>query len=278
MEFKIKISMANKNKIKVTIAGATGWAGSALSKGVVGSSDLELVSAVSRKSAGENLSKILNLNNCDIPVFATIAEALKISCDVLVEYTKPEIAKGNIISALNNGVNVVVGTSGLTDEDYEKINSIAKKNNKAVLAVGNFAITAVLLQKFSEMAAKYIPNSEIIDFAGESKIDAPSGTVRELAYRIGQIRESHLDVPLDMVKGPIGIRGARLNETQIHSVRLPGYSISVEAIFGLPGEKLSIKHDAGSSPEPYVQGALLAIRKVNTFIGLKRGLDSVMEF
>ncbi len=266
------------NKIKVIVAGATGWAGSALSRGIVTSSDMEVVAAVSRAHAGKNISELLNVDTAVIPVFATAEEALQIPCDVLVEYTKPDVAKINIIAALNKGVHVVVGTSGLTDEDYNEIELIAKQKNKAVLAVGNFAITAVLLQKFAEMAAKYIPNSEIIDYANHSKIDAPSGTVRELAYRLGKVRASHLEVPLNKVKGPEGIRGARLNNVQVHSVRLPGYAIAVETIFGLPDEKLTLRHDAGTGAEPYVQGALLAIRKVNTFTGLKRGLDSVMEF
>ena len=146
-----------------------------------------------------------------------------------------------------------------------------------VLSVGNFEITVVLLQKFAEMAARYIPHCEIIDYAGAGKADVPSGTVRELAHRLGQIRESKLDIPLDEIQGPRESRGARLNDTQVHAIRLPGYVISAEVIFGMPDQKLILRHEAGASAEPYATGALLAIRKVSTFTGLRRGLDTVMD-
>lgn len=156
--------------IKVFIAGATGWAGSELSKGVFQSKEMQLVGGISRKHKGENLSEVLNLGNGNIPIFENIDTALAITdFDVLVEYTSPEIGKKNIIAAVKKGKSVVVGTSGLTNEDYEEIEKLAIENNTSVLAVGNFAITVVLLQKFSELAAKYIPNFEIIDYAHEDK-------------------------------------------------------------------------------------------------------------
>lgn len=265
--------------IKVCIAGATGWAGSALSKGVFAHNTMELVAAVSRQNKGEDLAELLSLNAKPIPVFQSVEEALnEIDCDVLVEYTKPNIAKQNIITALGRGVNVVVGTSGLSDADYAEIEGVAKSKNQSVLAVGNFALSVVLLQKFSEMAAKYIPNYEIIDYAHEHKLDAPSGTARELAAKLSKVQESTKFVSEEELVGLKETRGARLNGVQVHSVRLPGHVIAVETIFGLTDEKLTIRHDAGASAEPYVSGALLAIEKVNTFKGLKRGLDSVMEF
>jgi 4-hydroxy-tetrahydrodipicolinate reductase len=92
------------------------------------------------------------------------------------------------------------------------------------------------------------------------------------------VQESQLDVPLDSVQGPIETRGARLQGTQVHSVRLPGYVISLDAIFGMPDQKLILRHEAGTSAVPYVEGALLAIRKVRGLQGLHRGLDSVMDF
>jgi 4-hydroxy-tetrahydrodipicolinate reductase len=149
---------------------------------------------------------------------------------------------------------------------------------RGVLAVGNFALTVVLLQKFAEMAARYIPHWEIIDYAHAGKKDVPSGTARELANRLSKIRESELDVPLDKLEGPKETRGARLQGTQVHSVRLPGYVISIDAIFGMPDQKLILRHESGTSAEPYVNGALLAIREVGNLVGVHRGLDSVMKF
>ena len=165
----------------------------------------------------------------------------------------------------------------MTDADYAEIAATAEARGRGVLAVGNFALTAVLLMKFAEMAARLIPQWEIIDYASDGKKDAPSGTARELANRLAQIQESQLDVPLEAVVGPKESRGVRLNGSQVHSVRLPGYIISVDAIFGMPDQKLSIRHDSVSSAEPYVAGALLAIRKANTLVGLRRGLDSVLD-
>lgn len=265
--------------IKVCIAGGTGWAGSALSKGAFKSQNIELVGAISRKRNGENLAEILHLGSANIPIYDTVETALRAAnFDVLVEYTKPNMAKTNILSALKKGKNVVVGTSGLTENDYDEIEKVANENNTSVLAVGNFAITVVLLQKFSEMAAKYIPNFEIIDYTHEDKIDAPSGTARELAYRLSKVRKPNKFVTEDELIGDKSSRVANLNNVQVHSVRLPGHVISIETIFGLADEKLSIRHDSGASAEPYVKGGLLAIEKIGTFKGLKRGLDSVMEF
>jgi len=267
------------NKIKVCVAGATGWAASELCKGIVLTDDQELVAAVSRKNAGEDLDEILELRTGKIiPVFATIEEALNIPCDVMVEYTSPGIAKHHIVSALNKGVNVVVATSGLSDNDYGEIRIVAEQHQKSVLAVGNFAISVVLLNRFAEIAARYMPNWEIIDYAKQSKQDAPSGSAMELANRLSKVGKPNLAVEIADTKGIKETRGASISGMQVHSVRLPGFVISLEAIFGMEDEKLTMRHDAGNSAKPYVGGALLAIRKVSSFTGLKRGVDSVMDF
>ncbi|QNK61267.1 4-hydroxy-tetrahydrodipicolinate reductase [Pedobacter sp. PAMC26386] len=271
--------MTSNKKIRVCVAGATGWAGSELCRGIVSTKDLELVSAVSRTNANKDLNELLNLSSKQkIPVFGTIEEALTIPCDVLVDYTKPDIAKHQIITAIHKGVNVVVGTSGLSDADYEDIKLIAEQKKQAVLAVGNFAISVVLLNKFAEMAARFMPQWEIIDYASDKKIDSPSGSALELAHRLSKVRESVKTIPIEETKGVKGTRGADINGMQVHAVRLPGFIISLETIFGMTDEKLIIKHEAGGSAKPYVQGALLAIRKVDSFIGLKRGLDNIMDF
>jgi 4-hydroxy-tetrahydrodipicolinate reductase len=260
------------------LAGAAGWAGSALSRGIFEAPDLELVAAVSRTHAGRALGEVLEVEGLTTPVFATAAEALRGKPDVFVEYTRPDAAKEHILTALESGAHVVVGTSGLSAEDYGEIDAAARAAQRGVLAAGNFALTAVLLQKFAEIAARYIPQWEIIDYAHSEKKDAPSGTARELADRLSKVRESQLDVPLEALAGPRESRGVRLLGSQVHSVRLPGYVISLDAIFGLPDQKLILRHESGNSAVPYVGGALLAIRKVGGLVGLHRGLDSVMEF
>lgn len=266
------------NQLRVCVAGATGWAGSALSKGIANANDMAMVSAFSRTQAGKRLGEAIGFERLGCPVYGTVEESLEVRPDIFVEYTKPDVAKHNILTALKSGAHVVVGTSGLTNEDYEEIGRTAEKVNRGVLAVGNFALTVVLLQKFAEMAAKYIPHWEIIDYASAGKKDVPSGTARELANRLGNVRDSQLDVLLDEITGPVETRGARMQGTQVHSVRLPGYVISIDAIFGMPDQKLILRHESGNSAEPYVNGALLAIREVGNLVGLHRGLDSVMEF
>jgi 4-hydroxy-tetrahydrodipicolinate reductase len=263
--------------IRVSLAGATGWAGSALAIAISKSSDISLVSAVSRSHAQRNLGDVLGEPLLNCPIYATAQDALSHPCDVFFEFTKPDVAKSNVLTALQHGAHVVVGTSGLTEADYAEIAAASEKHQKAVLAVGNFALTMVLLQKFAEMAARYIPQWEIMDYASDQKRDAPSGTVRELAYRLSAVRPSELTVPLEQTQGVAETRGARMNSSQVHSIRLPSYTLSAEIIFGMPDQKLTMRHDSGSSAEPYVDGSLLAIRKVNTLVGLHRGLDKILD-
>lgn len=263
--------------IKVCLAGATGWAGSELARSIVKAPDLALVAAVSRTHAGRDLGEVLGEPRLTCPVYPSAKEALAHSCDVLVEYTKPDSAKTNVLAALERGAHVVIGTSGLTDGDYAELDLIARKQQRGVLACGNFALTVVLLQKFAEAAARLIPQWEIIDYAHDDKVDAPSGTARELAARLSKVRPPEPTIPVDRTVGSREARGATLSGTQVHSVRLPGYVISAEVIFGMPDQKLTMRHDSGNSARPYVDGALLAIRKVSTLVGVHRGLDTVLD-
>ncbi len=263
--------------LKVVLAGATGWAGSELARGMAGTDDIELVGAVSRSKAGQVLGDVLGEDRLKSRVYATAAEALAQPCDVFMEYTKPDSAKGNILAALEHGAHVVVGTSGLSDEDYAEIDAVARSKQRGVLACGNFALTMVLMQKFAEMAAKYIPSWEIIDYAYDGKPDAPSGTVRELAGRLGKVRKAELTIPVEQTRGVRETRGATMGGAQVHAVRLPGFVLGAEVIFGMADQTLTLRHNAGKSAKPYVDGALLAIRKVSGLSGLHRGLDSVLE-
>jgi 4-hydroxy-tetrahydrodipicolinate reductase len=263
--------------IRVCLAGATGWAGSELARAIAGTEDITLAAAVSRKHAGRVLGDVLGEPRLACRVHGSAAEAFADPCDVFVEYTKPDTAKDNIVTALERGAHVVVGTSGLTDGNFAEIDAVARAHGRGVLACGNFALTVVLLQKFAETAARLIPQWEIIDYAHDDKIDAPSGTARELAARLAKVRPPEPTIPVDRTVGPREARGATLSGSQVHSIRLPGYVISAEVIFGMPDQKLSIRHDSGNSARPYVDGALLAIRKVSTLTGLHRGLDTVLD-
>jgi 4-hydroxy-tetrahydrodipicolinate reductase len=238
---------------------------------------MSLVGAVARTHAGRGLGEVIGVPSLATRIHATVAEALAEPCDVFVEYTQPDVAKANILAALHRGAHVVVGTSGLTESDYAEIDATARVHRRGVLAVGNFALTVVLLQKFAEVAARLIPQWEIIDYAHDAKPDAPSGTARELAARLSEVRTPEPTIPVADTRGTPEARGATVSGTQIHSIRLPGYVIGAEIIFGMPDQRLSIRHDAGNSARPYVDGALLAIRKVSTLLGVHRGLDAVLD-
>jgi 4-hydroxy-tetrahydrodipicolinate reductase len=265
--------------LKVCLAGATGWAGSELARGIAAAPGLELVAAVSRQHAGRVLGEVLDephLSSCR--VYPSVGEALAAEpCEVFVEYTQPGIAKDHVLAAIDRGAHVVIGTSGLTEEDFEEIDRAARYRELGVLACGNFALPVVLLQRFAEIAARYISQWEIIDYAGDGKVDAPSGTVRELAYRLSKVRSPEMTVPLEETIGPRESRGAPVSGTQVHSIRLPGYVIGAEVLFGHLDQKLSLRYEGGASAAPYVDGALLAIRKVSTLVGVHRGLDAVMD-
>jgi 4-hydroxy-tetrahydrodipicolinate reductase len=264
-------------KLNVCVAGATGWVGQPLCLAISATDDLQLVGAVSRTHAGHVLKDVIENSNLDLTVNGSVADALAAPTDVLVDYTSAAAVKANVLTAISKGVHVVIGSSGLTDEDFVEINQAALDHKVGVIAAGNFAITAVLLQRFACQAAQYLSHWEIIDYASDTKKDAPSGTTRELAYRLSEVRKPDVTVPIDETIGERESRGTTLSGSQIHSVRLPGYVISAEVIFGAEDERLTIRHDAGSGAEPYIQGTLLAIRKVRSRLGLVRGLDKIMN-
>ena len=211
------------------------------------------------------------------PNSATAAEALATPCDVLVEYTKPESAKGNVLAALEPGAHVVVGTSGLTDGDFTEIDAAARRKERGVLACGNFALDR-------RPTAEVSPRGGHASFRSGRSSTTPTTlrTTRRAGPPASSLTASRRCAPRAhrarrRTVGPRESRGATVSGSQIHSIRLPGYVISAEVVFGLPDQRLSIRHDSGNSARPYADGALLAIRKVSTLVGLHRGLDAVLE-
>lgn len=268
--------------IRVVLAGVTGWVGRALLPAIVASADLKLVAAVSRKAAGQDAGEAAGAAPLGVKVVATLAEALATPSDVLVDYTKPDVVGHNTHEAIAAGRHVVIGTSGLGADDYAKIEKAAREKNVGVLAAGNFSITATLLKRFALEAAKYVPDVEIIDYASASKPDTPSGTGRELAEALAAVRSAGTSKPVDQLGGIRETRGAAVGNgphggVRLHALRMPSFVLSVETVFGADNERLVIRHDAGSSAAPYVAGTLLAIRRVGEKVGLRRGLDSLMD-
>lgn len=250
--------------LSICIAGATGWTGSALVEGVAAAEDLELRSAVSRSAAGGEIA--------GAPVYASVAEALD-GVDVVIDYTSHGIVKENALAAVERGVAVVIGTSGLAAADFADIDAAARAREVGVIAAGNFSLTAAMLQAAALLAARFLPAWEVIDYASAGKPDAPSGTARELAERLGA---SEHQVPVAETAGAPEARGANVGGTQVHSLRLPSFTVSTEVVFAQPDERLSIRHDAGASAAPYVAGTLLAARAAPGTVGLVRGLDTLL--
>ncbi len=254
--------------LKLCLAGATGHVGQELAKAILAAPDLALISAVGRRGAGTSIG--------GIPVDATLAAALaRGKVDVVIDYTHPDAVKGHVRDAIAAGCAVVVGTSGLTDADYGEIDAWSKAKGVGVFAAGNFSVTAALLQHFALQAAKQMPHWEILDYAGDAKPDAPSGTARELAYQLARVAKPVWKVPVADTKGMKEARGATLNGSQLHSIRVPGYYSAVQAVFGTAGERIELRHES-TSYSPYVTGTLLAARKVKDWKGLKRGMSTLL--
>jgi len=247
--------------LRVCVAGVTGWTGSAVAEAVDAAPDLELGAGVARS---------------DPASYSTVAEALDAApVDVLVDYTSAAAVKENVLAAVDRRVAAVVGSSGLSTSDYEEIDERARARQVGVIAAGNFSITAALLLRFATEAARHVGSWEVIDYSSLGKPDAPSGTARELAERLDSVGPPAVAVPVEETLGAREARGATVGTTQVHSLRLPSFSVSTEIVLGGEDERLSIRHDAGSTPAPYVAGTLLAIRAVPDRIGVTRGLDQL---
>jgi 4-hydroxy-tetrahydrodipicolinate reductase len=250
------------SSIRVCVAGATGWTGSAVAEAVEAADDLELVAGVARSDPAR---------------YSSVAEALDtVPTDVLVDYTHADAVKGNVLAAVERGVGVVVGSSGLSAADYAAIDARARENQVGVVAAGNFSVSAALVLRFATEAARLMETWEVIDYASFGKPDAPSGTARELAERLDEVRAPAVEVPVESTLGAREARGATIGATQVHSLRLPSFTVSTEVVFAGDGERLSIRHDAGESAAPYVAGTLLAIRAVPGRVGVTRGLDQLL--
>lgn len=266
--------------LRLVVVGATGWVGRALIAAIAANPDFELAGAVARSAAGQDAGIAAGIAPLGLPLVATLAEALDIPSDVVIDYTKPDVVKRHALAALAADRHVVVGTSGLSAEDFEEIDAAARSAGLGVVAAGNFSITATLLKKFALEAARLVADVEIVDYASAGKPDTPSGTARELAEALSAARRPPTSKPVDQLSGLRETRGAtvaRPTPIQVHSVRMPSFVLSCETIFGAPDERLVIRHDAGSSAAPYVAGTLLAARKVVGRVGVTRGMESLID-
>jgi 4-hydroxy-tetrahydrodipicolinate reductase len=262
--------------LRVCVAGVTGDVGRPLATAILGQKDLRLSSAVARSTAGQSVRDAI-AGESDVQIRSSVAEALsRDEFDVLVDYTSAIAALENVRAAVSRGIHVVVGSSGITSDEFEALDREARKRGVGILH-GNFAITAVLAQVFAACAARHVSSWEIIEYAHDDKMDAISGTTRELASRLSERGSPKQAIAPHAYVGDCRSRGATVQGTQVHAVRLPGMVFGFETIFGRAHERLTIRHEVSSHSEPYIEGTLLAIRKVASLIGMHRGLESVLD-
>lgn len=245
--------------MKVAVLGAKGRMGTEAVAAISGASDLQLVAQL---DLGDSLDQLVTSG-----------------AQVVVDFTHPDAVMKNLEFAITNGISVVVGTTGFDDAKLTKLKGLLAANPKVgALIAPNFALGAVLMMQFSEVAAKYFESVEIIELHHANKVDAPSGTAVRTAQMITDARKQNNKAKMpDATKDAIpGARGATVGDVLIHSVRSHGYVAHQEVIFGDPGETLSIRHDS-INRAGFMPGVLLGVRQVVKHPGLTVGLEKFME-
>lgn len=209
--------------------------------------------------------------------YKSIEEAHK-ACkiDVLVDFTQPQSIYENALYCLNNGIKIVVGTTGLKDEQIDELKKLSKEKNTGCLIAPNFSTGAVLMMMFAQQAAKYFDNAEIIELHHNQKKDAPSGTAIKTALMMSQAKDTFKkgNCPeTETIEGSRG--GTSYSDIQIHSVRMPGYIASQEVIFGSSGQIFTIRHDS-MDRKCYMGGVLLAVKHIAANNDFVYGLENIM--
>lgn len=247
--------------IKVAICGANGKMGQEVVKAVTSAEDMKLVAKIDIVNGEYNSIESAHNN---------------VSIDVLVDFTQPKSIYENAKYCLNNNINIVVGTTGLSDEQLKELENLSNQNKTACFVAPNFSTGAVLMMMFAKTAAKYFDNAEIIELHHNQKKDAPSGTAVKTAAMMAENNENFATNNCAETETIEGARGANsYKNIHIHSVRMPGYMASQEVLFGANGQILSIRHDS-TNRECYMPGVLLSIRYVMDKGGFVYGLDNIM--
>ncbi len=259
--------------IKVAVQGAQGRVGQEVVKAVCREPEMKLVGAVELKADQNYLT--LPGGSGTVP-FSSNLENILTSCrpDVLVDFTIAKVTMPAVRTATNQGVSLVIGTTGLTAGDLSEIESLANTHQIGVVVAPNFALGAVLMMHLAKIAARYLDYAEIIELHHHQKIDAPSGTALTTARMMAAARGKPFLQPAGQEKGAKS-RGEPAEGVTIHSVRLPGLLAHQEVLLGAPGQTLSIRHDT-ISRECFMPGVMLAIKEVVKRQGLTYGLDKLL--
>ena len=244
--------------INVAVLGARGRMGSEVVKAVEATEGLALVAAL---DLGDSLDQLKDS-----------------AVSVVVDFTTPDSVMSNLEFLINNGINVVVGTTGFDDAKLATVKGwLAQNPSVGVLIAPNFAIGAVLMMEFAEKAARYFESAEIIELHHPAKVDAPSGTAARTAELMSTARkEAGLGAMPDATTTALdGARGALVGGIPVHSVRARGLVAHQEVLFGGLGETLTIRHDS-IDRAGFMPGVILGVRKIVNTPGLTHGLDKFM--
>jgi 4-hydroxy-tetrahydrodipicolinate reductase len=261
--------------IRVGVFGAGGRMGSTVCAAVAADPELELVAAVDPYHEGIDLQQ-LGVNGSGVQV-ARGADALAAAgAEVAVDFTVADAARANMKWCAEHGVHAVVGTTGFADADLEHLSALFAASRANAVIAPNFAIGAVLMMRFAELAAPYFETAEIIELHHDAKVDAPSGTAMLTAARMAQASASWGPDPTETLvvegaRGGIGPAGIR-----VHAVRLRGLVAHQEVLLGTTGQSLSIRHDSYDRSS-FMPGVLLAVRAVREKAGLTVGLEALLD-
>lgn len=262
--------------INVVIAGPRGKMGSEAVKMVRQEENFQLVACIDRKNDGMRLEDIEGLPNINVPIYEDTKTCFEeTDADILIDLTVPAVAYEHTKSALEHDVRPVIGTTGFTEVQLEDLKNLAKEKRLGGLIAPNFAIGAVLMMQFSKMAAKYLPNVEIIEKHHDRKRDAPSGSAVKTAELIKEARSYKSQGHPEEKETFPGARGAEYEGMRIHSVRLPGLVAHQEVVFGGAGQTLSIKHDSYNR-ESFMDGIKLAMEEVMELEELIYGMENIL--
>jgi len=243
--------------IRVLVNGAKGKMGTEVVVAVREQRDMELVC---QSDVGDNLVELLKKTNPD----------------VVVDFTHPDCACENARKILEAKTAGVIGTTGFAQEELEELDRLAKENGVGLLIAPNFCIGAVLMMRFAEEAAQFMPDAEIVELHHPAKADAPSGTAALTARIIAQ-HSANTEVKKTAVATEVAtpFRGGEVEGVRVHSVRLPGLVAHQEVIFGGEAQVLTIRHDSMNRTS-FMPGVMKGIREVRSWTGLVHGLDKVL--
>jgi 4-hydroxy-tetrahydrodipicolinate reductase len=264
---------SSSSRLRVAVFGAGGRMGSTTCRAVVDDPDLDLVAAIDPLRAGLDLRQVTGV---DLPLEVLPGpESLEgADVDVAVEFTRVDAGRANLQWLAANGIHAVVGTTGFTDSDIDGFRKVFVDSNCVIAP--NFAIGAILMVRFAELAAPYFETAEIIELHHDQKVDAPSGTAMHTAERMAASSSQWADDPTtsEMLPGARG--GAAAAGIRVHSVRLRGLVAHQEVILGTTGQSLSIRHDSYDRSS-FMPGVLLAVKAVSDRPGVTVGLDNLLD-